>query len=60
MQLLDVKTEGECRLNKRRVRWEGATFLPQGHCNTLYVLVDLDTGEEVQAAAETFVEPKDW
>ena len=68
--LVNLKPGDECYLepwpiskfaNKRkRVRWEGEKFVPEGCCNTQYVLVDLDTGEYLSSMAESYITLKDW
>jgi hypothetical protein len=61
-QLLDLKPGQECILlgwfltPKKRVRWDGETTLPEGCVNTLYILTDLDTGEEIKSMAESWIE----
>jgi hypothetical protein len=39
-------------LKRRLVRWTGKTYLPEGCCNTIYILKDVETKEEVHAMAE--------
>ena len=60
--LLNLKPGQTCvllgwfRPEKRRVRWDGKTHLPEGCVNTLYILTDLETGKEIRSFAESWVE----
>lgn len=65
----DLNIGGECYLKPwlccgetkaRRVRWNGKSHVPDGCCNTLYEMTDLDTEEKFYAMSESYTRPKDW
>ena len=40
---------------RRRIKWTGKKCLPEGSCMTRYILIDLDTGEEISAVSESWI-----
>lgn len=44
------------KYEKVLVRWTGKRYVPEGCCNTRYILEVVETGEEIEVLAESYIE----
>lgn len=41
---------------KRLCYWTGKQYIPKGCCNTLYVLIDVESKKEIEQIAESWID----